>query len=43
MRTDSDHLACVRSPALELLLIHTAILTEEWRSRPGARPSTKRG
>jgi len=29
MRTDSDHQTCVRDPAIELLLRHTATLTDE--------------
>src|SRR5438270_560600 len=33
MRTDADHLARVRDPAIKLLLSHTATLTE-WCSRP---------
>lgn len=32
MRTDTDHQARVGDPAIELLLIHTATLTDEWRS-----------
>ena len=34
MRTDADDPACVRDPAIELLLSHTATLTDEWCSRP---------
>jgi len=34
MRTDAHHPACVRDPAIELLLSHTATLTDEWCSRP---------
>ena len=30
MRTDADDLARVRDPAVELLLSHTATLTDEW-------------
>jgi hypothetical protein len=33
MRADADDLACVRDPALERLLIHTATLGDGWRSR----------
>ena len=29
MRTDADHPPCVRDPAIELLLSHTAALTDE--------------
>jgi hypothetical protein len=32
MRTDADDPACVRDPAIELLLSHTATLTDEWCS-----------
>jgi len=39
MRTDADHPARVRDPAIELLLSHTATVTDEWCSRPRA-PST---
>jgi hypothetical protein len=31
MRTDADDPARVRDPAIELLLSHTATLTDEWR------------
>src|SRR2546425_6499391 len=34
MRTDADGPACVRDPTIELLLSHTATLTDEWCSRP---------
>ena len=34
MRTDADDLACVRDPAIELLLSHTVTLTDEWCGRP---------
>jgi hypothetical protein len=34
MRTDADHPARVRDPTIELLLSHTATLTDEWCSRP---------
>lgn len=34
MRTDADDPACVRDPTIELLLGHTATLTDEWCSRP---------
>jgi hypothetical protein len=34
MRTDADDLARVRDPTVELLLSHTATLTDEWCSRP---------
>jgi len=34
MRTDADDPARVRDPAIELLLSHTATLTDEWCSRP---------
>ena len=37
MRTDADDLARVRDPAIELLLSHTATLTDEWCSRRRAR------
>src|SRR6266487_875968 len=37
MRTDADHPACVRDPAIELLLSHTATLADEWCSRRRAR------
>src|SRR6202023_3515509 len=37
MRTDADDPACVRDPAIELLLSHTATLTDEWCSRPRPR------
>jgi hypothetical protein len=37
MRTDADDPACVRDPAIELLLSHTATLTDEWCSRSRAR------
>jgi hypothetical protein len=37
MRTDADDLACVRDPAIELLLSHAATLTDEWCSRPTVR------
>lgn len=37
MRTDADHQACVRDPAIELLPSHTATLTDEWCSRRRAR------
>jgi len=33
MRTDADHQAWVRDPAIELLLSHTATLTDKWCSR----------
>ena len=33
MRTDADDLACVRDPAIELLLSHTATLTDGWCGR----------
>lgn len=33
MRTDADHLACVRDPADELLLSHTVTLTEALSGR----------
>jgi hypothetical protein len=35
MRADPDNLACVRDPALERLLIHTATFADGWRSRGG--------
>jgi hypothetical protein len=41
MRTDADHPACVRDPAIELLFNHTATLTDERCSQP-AGPSTQR-
>ena len=46
MRTDADDPARVRDPTIELLLSHTATLTDEWRSsaRPvdnGLRASTR--
>jgi hypothetical protein len=28
MRTDADHMACVRDPTVELLLGHTATVTD---------------
>jgi hypothetical protein len=35
MRTDADNLVCVRDPTIELLLSHTATLTDErCRRRP---------
>lgn len=37
MGTDADHQACVRDPAIELLLRHTATLTDEWCTRRRAR------
>jgi hypothetical protein len=37
MRTDTDDPACVRDPAIELLLSHTATLTDEWCSRRRSR------
>jgi len=37
MRTDADDPARVRDPTIELLLSHTATLTDEWCSRPRAR------
>jgi len=37
MRTDPDHPARVRDPTIELLLSHTATLTDEWCSRRRAR------
>src|SRR2546421_12757043 len=37
MRTDADHEVRVRDPAIELLLSHTATLTDEWCSRRRAR------
>ena len=37
MRTDADDQARVRGPAIELLLSHTATLTDEWCSRRRAR------
>jgi hypothetical protein len=30
VRTNTDDRACVRDPATELLLDHTATLTDEW-------------
>ncbi|MEJ7721136.1 MAG: hypothetical protein WKF58_12120 [Ilumatobacteraceae bacterium] len=36
MRTGADHPARVRDPAIELLLSHTATLTDEWRSPGGS-------
>ena len=38
MRTDADHLACIRDPAIELLLSHTATLTDKMM-QPPADPS----
>ncbi len=35
MRTDADDPARVRDPAMQLLLIHTATLTNEWCSIAG--------
>ena len=37
MRTDADDPACVRDPTIELLLNHTATVTDEWCSRPRGR------
>ena len=37
MRTDSDDPARVRDPTIELLLSHTATLTDEWCSRGNSR------
>ena len=37
MRTDAEDQARVRDPAIELLLGHTATLTDEWCSRRRAR------
>jgi len=37
MRTDADHPARVRDPAIELLLSHTATLTDGWCSRQRAQ------
>jgi hypothetical protein len=34
MRTDAHDPARVRDPTIELLLSHTATLTDEWCSRP---------
>ncbi len=42
MRTDADVLAYVRDPTSELLLSHTATLTDEWCSRPRPRSRGKR-
>ena len=39
MRPDADHLACVRDPALELLLSHTATLTNKRHGRTVALDS----
>ena len=37
MRTDADHAARVRDPAIELLLTHAATLTDEWCGRGNTR------
>jgi hypothetical protein len=41
-RTDADHQACVRDPAIELLLSHTATLTDEKVQPPTCVPTTRR-
>ena len=42
MRTDAHDLACVRDPAIELLLSHAATLTDQWCSRRRARRQLQR-
>jgi hypothetical protein len=41
MRTDADDLARVRDPAIELLLRHTATLTNEWVPPPAGTPTSR--